>query len=170
MLFSIDTDSNAVKELFNNPEYDQIDFNNIYVKEGHFIWQTLNGVDKIKSVRIFINKDRSEVCVIWELGDAIVGYPGIVHGGLIGAIFDQSFGIVMAVKIGRAVTAQLNVTYKKTTKINQTVIIKVKIEKIEGRKVYLKSEMKDVDGTLLAEADSLFVKINIKQTVEKAQT
>lgn len=169
MYFDVDSDSNAVKEIFNNPDFDQVDFENLYVKKGHFIWDTLMGDNKIKSVRFFANKDRTDVRVVWELGGAVVGYPEIVHGGLIGALFDQSFGIIMAVKIGRAVTAQLNITYKKPTKSNQTVIVTIKLEKIEGRKIYLKGEMKDIDGNLLSEADSLFVKTNIKQVVERAQ-
>ena len=43
---------------------------------------------------------------------------------------------------------------------NEDFLVSCWIEKLDGRKAYLKSEIRDVKGQLFVEATALFVKVN----------
>ncbi|KAI8923908.1 HotDog domain-containing protein [Entophlyctis helioformis] len=81
-----------------------------------------------------------------SLGSMVCGHQGVVHGGLIGAIFDDTMGYLFhAVSRGRFVgfTAFLHVDYRSKLPAGRTVAVCVRISRVEGRKVYLKAEMRD---------------------------
>ncbi len=120
-----------------------------------------------------------------KIGDELNGHEGIVHGGIISLLFDETFGWgyeTMYRNIGSnddddddddvpmAVTANLNVDFRAPLPSGSNVIIRVYQEKIEGRKIYLSARMEsrssDGDGDegeetiLYAEANALFIRID----------
>lgn len=54
-------------------------------------------------------------------------------------------------------TANLNVDYRKPIIANQWVIIKGKLEKLEGRKAWGKASIETLEHTLLTEATALYI-------------
>lgn len=51
-----------------------------------------------------------------------------------------------------AVTATLEVKYKAPTKADQFIVVRTKVEKIDGRKATLAGHIEDLDGKLLVQA------------------
>jgi acyl-coenzyme A thioesterase PaaI-like protein len=80
------------------------------------------------------------------LGDKVCGHQGIVHGGLISALFDDIFGeLFFSDADGQyaGFTAYLKIDYRNKMPSRKTIVFLVKISRQEGRKVYVKGEARD---------------------------
>jgi acyl-coenzyme A thioesterase PaaI-like protein len=86
-------------------------------------------------------------------GPAYEGPPGHCHGGFVAAMFDEMLGFVQRQP---GFTAYLHVEYRKPTPLNRELQLKGWIEKIEGRKRFIRGECY-LDGEMLTEANGLFI-------------
>jgi len=88
------------------------------------------------------------------------GYPGIVHGGIIAAILDETGGrAYMDGSHPFMVTGQLNVRYRKPVPIKTPLIVLGKATGRKGRVSNAHSEIQTLDGDVLAEAELVLVDI-----------
>jgi len=55
------------------------------------------------------------------------------------------------------VTANLSINYRAPTRADQFIIIKVKLDTLEGRKASVSGRVEDLQGTLLVDATATFV-------------
>jgi hypothetical protein len=89
-----------------------------------------------------------------------LGGNAAAHGGSLPLLFDELCGRIAGVRDGRPCrTAYLKVDYRSITPIEAELQFDAWLERIEGRKVYVRGTLKDGDR-LCAEADSLFVILN----------
>lgn len=89
-----------------------------------------------------------------------VGGNSAVHGGVLPLVFDWLFGMVVHASnrpISR--TAFLHVDYRKVTPIDRPLVVRGRVDSTEGRKAFVSGELADDDGTLLAEAHGLMVRL-----------
>lgn len=100
-------------------EYDRID--EFYLsKEENYSWLrdhaihgTLNKESGIEVYEIYKCTSADELLCIIKFGSSLNGYPGVVHGGITGLMFDNSFGwLLLSSKAPPAVTANLNINYR----------------------------------------------------------
>lgn len=106
---------------------------------------------------------KSIVSVAYVGGD-LCGHPGIVHGGLLATMLDEGlarccFG---ALPHNIAVTANLNIDYRKPTPANSFLVLRAETVKVEGRKAWVKGHIELLaepgeKPTVLAEASGLFI-------------
>ena len=89
-----------------------------------------------------------------------VGGNNAVHGGMVAMMFDVMFGIIIH-SVNRPIsrTAFLHVDYRNITPIDVPLTVHGRASKIEGRKTFVNAELTDPDGTLLAEANGLMVRL-----------
>ena len=84
-----------------------------------------------------------------------------MHGGVLPLLFDSMFGMVIHASdrpISR--TAFLHVDYRKVTPIDTAADgARAGCRRTEGRKAFVNAELTDPDGTLLAEANGLMVRL-----------
>ncbi|KAG8936668.1 hypothetical protein FRC02_000126 [Tulasnella sp. 418] len=108
---------------------------------------------------IFAKWDESESVVIVHLGRSLCGHDGIIHGGLLATLLDETLArnafFNLPSKIG--VTASLLVNYRAPTKADQFIVIRTKLENLKGRKAVVSGRIENLDGTLLVEAKGTFV-------------
>lgn len=95
-----------------------------------------------------------------KLSSHYEGYPGVVHGGIIAAILDETGGRSQMDSSNRfMVTAQLNVRYRKPVPVETPLTaIGTAIER-RGRVSKAHAEIVDEDGTVLAEAELVLMDI-----------
>jgi hypothetical protein len=80
--------------------------------------------------------------------------------GVIPLFFDWHFGMIVSAAdrpISR--TAYLHVDYKKVTPIDEPLVARGRIDRVEARKAFITAEMTDADGTVLSEANGLMIKL-----------
>jgi acyl-coenzyme A thioesterase PaaI-like protein len=91
---------------------------------------------------------------------AHVGGNQAVHGGMIPLLYDWLFGMVVtSADIRPTRTAYLHVDYRSITPIDDPLTARGRIDRIEGRKVFITANMTSSDGTLLTDASGLMVRL-----------
>ena len=127
--------------------------------------------DALKHHRLWSKPDGSEVACVATFGTDCVGHPGVVHGGVTSLLFDNTLGWANALSITKGgdpsqhdtvkqfgMTANLSVNYRRPLFVGQTVVISCSLDKVEGRKRFLKGVMKDgKTGGVIADATALYV-------------
>lgn len=92
------------------------------------------------------------------LPDNFAGYPGVVHGGIVSTLLDE----IMAKTIENlgvwAVTANLEVRFRQLTPVNIPLFLTGKLTKGKSRMFRTEAVLSLEDGTVLAEANAIFVK------------
>ncbi len=89
------------------------------------------------------------------------GYPGIVHGGIIAAILDETSGRAVMINgnfENLFVTAKLEVTYKRPTPTRTPLTAVGWIVKEGNRSVDVGAELRLPDGTVTATCSSVVVR------------
>lgn len=89
------------------------------------------------------------------------GFPGIMHGGVISALFDEAIGRTAIANDFWCVTAELTVRYKKPIPIGESLRVTAEIVKTAARVLHGRGEIWSVrDNILLAEAEGVYVRIS----------
>lgn len=98
------------------------------------------------------------------LGEDLCGHVGIVHGGMLATLMDESMGRCgLAALPGRiGFTARLTVDFRKPVKAGTYIVIKAEVVKTEGRKAWVKGRIEGLgdgkkEGDVLVEAEALFI-------------
>ncbi|HEU4975339.1 MAG TPA: PaaI family thioesterase [Baekduia sp.] len=95
------------------------------------------------------------------LGPDHAGAPGYAHGGAVATILDDAFGFVAMLGGRPAVTARLEVDYRAPVLLGVPLTIEAWDEAPPGdRKRRLRGILRDPEGTVLAEANGLFVVVD----------
>ncbi|KAK4524468.1 hypothetical protein GAYE_SCF03G2369 [Galdieria yellowstonensis] len=121
-------------------------------EELHFI-----AANKEFTVKMFHKKEENKVTYVVRAGERVQGPPGYVHGGAIATLLDDCLGSAVFLSGSFAMTANLNINYRKPIPLNSVRTVEAFLEKQEGRKLYAKGCIYDKDGSVHAEASGLFV-------------
>lgn len=116
----------------------------------------------------------SEARAFIDVGDGLNGYPATMHGGMIAALLDELTGLILNVNNDHqnrtsgvnnsltAMTAYLNVSYKKPLPVPGIILGTSKIEKVDGRKLYLRGTLEDGNGQVYAVGEALYIELKSK--------
>ncbi|HRF87510.1 MAG: PaaI family thioesterase [Cellvibrionales bacterium] len=107
-------------------------------------------------------KGKDYLSAVVTFGPAFEGPPGLVHGGYIAAYMDEAFGIGIAHSglSVPAMTGTLKTIYRLPVPLNRELVYQVRMTGEERRKVFMQCTVKDHDGTLYAEGEAIFLKID----------
>ncbi|KAJ3280790.1 Alpha-mannosidase 2C1 [Borealophlyctis nickersoniae] len=146
-----------VKRLRKDPDFRELGwhdapFEGMVLKrehwKAHFIRETIYGDEKIEHVVGFRHASERAVMTIVKFGAHVTGHPGIVHGGLIAALFDDLMGTAFFADAGgrrTGFTANLTVDYRSKMESNRCVAFIAWIEREEGRKVWCRAEARGAE-------------------------
>lgn len=87
------------------------------------------------------------------------GAPGFAHGGAVATVLDDTLGTLLIVLRRPAVTAKLDVDYRRPAFLGRRFEVEAWAERTEGRKLWLAGRMTE-DGEIVAEARALFVSVS----------
>ncbi|KAG8778805.1 hypothetical protein FRC12_024820 [Ceratobasidium sp. 428] len=122
---------------------------------------SLRGPGKIALPPIaFAKEDESETIVIVHVGRSLCGHDGIVHGGLLATLLDETLArtaiLNLPAKVG--VTANLSINYRAPARADQFILIHTRLGKLEGRKATVTGEVRSVESNeVLTTASALFI-------------
>lgn len=94
------------------------------------------------------------------------GGPGVVHGGAVAAFFDDLMGFVPVTHLVPAVTAHLEVDYRRPIPLGTTVRGEAWLTERDGRKLWAQAVGKDAAGTVLIECKALYLAVNAEHFVK----
>src|SRR5690606_3031194 len=93
--------------------------------------------------------------------EAYQGYPGVVHGGVVAALLDETAGRTPMISNPNRFmfTGKLSIRYRQPVPTNTELTLIGRLLKDRGRIVQAHSELRLPDGTVAAEADVTLVEM-----------
>jgi len=85
---------------------------------------------------------------------------GNIHGGFTSTLFDNVAGCLafMACDFAPAVTAYLNIKHEQPMDVGVEYVAVVEVERMEGRKVFLRGKIIDKENNVYTNMESLFIR------------
>jgi uncharacterized protein (TIGR00369 family) len=93
------------------------------------------------------------------LGSRYAGGAGFAHGGVIAVVLDEAMGKISKLTDERAVTAEMNIEYRKPVPVDAEITVVGWQEGERGRNRFRIGEIYDAQGNLLARGQGRFVVI-----------
>ncbi len=90
------------------------------------------------------------------------GAPGIAHGGLVAALVDDVMGYLLHVIREPGVTRRLQVDYLKPVLIGTPYDVRARVDRREGRKVFVSCEGTGPEGVRAFAATGLFIVVPLE--------
>lgn len=92
------------------------------------------------------------------------GAPGLAHGGVLAAAFDESMGYLLHLMRRPAVTVHLETDYAVPVPLGEIVRIDARCTGVDGRKIYTHAEARTAGGAgvLAATATAVFVEVPLE--------
>ncbi|KAL2870344.1 PaaI family thioesterase [Aspergillus lucknowensis] len=111
-----------------------------------------------------------ELRIFVTLGSDLNGYPGVLHGGMVATLLDEAMGYILSLNITTGefgqvgpVTAYLNIKFVRPVITPGTVVVSGKIAEVKDNKKWkINGDIRDKDGTVLAEAECLYIQTRSK--------
>jgi len=94
------------------------------------------------------------------------GYKGIVHGGIISALLDETMGLPSFVSGKIAMTVNLNITFRKQAKIGGKLIVIGEETGDRGRLIEAKGRVMNENNETIAEGTGTYYVLPDKQQKE----
>lgn len=107
---------------------------------------------------VFENDDQ-KVWTEFTPGEEHQGYPGIMHGGLLYTLLDETIGRAAYLREMWVMTARMQVRYRHPVPTGSHLRIEGEIVKVRGRMVEAQGRVLLDDGTVAAEAVGTFMEI-----------
>lgn len=95
------------------------------------------------------------------------GAPGLAHGGVLAAAFDETLGSANELLRTPMVTGRLECEYIKPVPVGTVLFISARCTAVAGRKIYASAEARlgAEDGALAARAVAVFIKVPMEHFV-----
>ena len=88
------------------------------------------------------------------------GFPGVMHGGILAALLDESMAWAMwAGDRALGVTAKMETRYRRTVGTSGTLVVRGRVVRMRGRRIEVEATVDDEAGERLAEATALFMRL-----------
>ena len=105
-----------------------------------------------------IDKERQTLKTTFVANSTFQGWEGIVHGGIISTLLDEATAKLVYELGYQAVTASLEIRFKKPAPILEPLSVYGEITEVGKRLIRAKARVAKEDGTILATGISTFVK------------
>jgi len=106
-----------------------------------------------------LDEDEKRCTGRFVLGARYGGGAGFAHGGVIAILLDEAMGKISKLTGERAVTAELNIEYRKPVPVDSEIVVLGWQEDEKGRNRFRVGEIHDAQGNLLARGRGRFVVI-----------
>jgi uncharacterized protein (TIGR00369 family) len=107
-----------------------------------------------------IDKEAQTLRTTFVASPTFQGWDGIVHGGIVSTLLDEAMAKLVYELGFRAVTASLEIRFKRPAPILEPLRVYGAISEVSKRLIRAKAHVARDDGTILATATSTFLKQN----------
>jgi acyl-coenzyme A thioesterase PaaI-like protein len=125
---------------------------------GSFVSGAAAAADRTR-VEYFRDPATNRLHATVRFGPHTEGPPSSVHGGAIAAVLDEAMGAVCWMNDHPVVGARITINYRHLTPLGFTGHVEAWIEGIDGRKIAIRSQLRDPAGKVHAEGEALFIKL-----------
>ena len=105
-----------------------------------------------------INQEKQTLKTTFVASPTFQGWDGIVHGGIISTLLDEVMAKLVYELGYQAVTASLEIKFKKPAPIFEPLLVYGEITEVSKRLIRAKAHVAKEDGSVLATGVSTFLK------------
>jgi uncharacterized protein (TIGR00369 family) len=87
------------------------------------------------------------------------GYPGVVHGGILYTLLDETIGRAAFLRESWVVTARMQIRYRHPVHVGQKLRVESEIVRVRGRVMEAAGRIRLPDGVVAVEGSGLFMEI-----------
>lgn len=119
------------------------------------------GPDSEFGLHVAARKVGEEIHASYTFDPKHSGAPGIAHGGTVAALVDDVCGFLLFVVQQPAVTRKLEIEYLKPVLVGVPYELVAKVDRFEGRKLFVSCEGRNPDGVLTFRGNGLFLVVDV---------
>lgn len=90
-------------------------------------------------------------------GSKTAGPPGRVHGGAMAATLDEAMGAAAWIDGHQCLAVSITINFLAMLPLETETTVEARVDRVEGRKIHLRSAIKDPSGRVVAEGSGLFI-------------
>jgi acyl-coenzyme A thioesterase PaaI-like protein len=117
------------------------------------------GVDNPIGLHLDFWMDGEQVWTEFTPGQQHQGYPGVLHGGLIAALLDETMGRAAYLKNLWMVTAKMELSYRKPVPLEQPLTITAHIDELHGSRMTVTGQLLLPGGIVAVEGHGLYLRL-----------
>ncbi len=131
----------------------------------HSSWCYVCGEDNPLGHKIIFTTDGERVQVRYTPDVNRQGYKGIIHGGVLCTLLDETMGWAPSLKSDRMfVTGELTIRFIKSFPTGREMIVEAWAERVSKRLALVAGEVRDEEGTLYASAKGKFLPMTVEES------
>lgn len=120
----------------------------------------VHGLRNPRGLHLQYSLERDRVVTVWSPDDEHMGFPGVVHGGLVIAVLDDVMGRVPALRHRWVVTARLDTRFHAAASVDVPLRFEGWVTSDRRRAVHAAGRALLADGTLVAEASGTYLPVS----------
>lgn len=123
-----------------------------------------------RGMRLAFERDEEQQRIrgCFRLGADYQGGPGFIHGGIIATVLDEAMGKVNRFYDVTAVTAELNIEYRRPIRVDEEIRVEAYHLERNGRLLRHAGEIRNAAGEVLAKGKGRFVAIEREKFLREA--
>jgi acyl-coenzyme A thioesterase PaaI-like protein len=118
---------------------------------------------------VFWNSASSEMTAEWIPEVEFEGYEGIIHGGIVSTVLDESMAKVVDASGTEALTAELRVRFRQQVSSGSRLHVRGWIESRNKRVIHTEAVLSNADGVELAHAWAVFLALKQHKNLVDAE-
>lgn len=145
----------------------------VYHQQPSARWCFVCGVENPFGLKIrFFNEGFHQVVARVTLSEEYQSYPGVVHGGILATILDETMGRATLAEGDKPreiteerfmFTAKLETRYRKPVPLNEEFTIRARVDKDRGKTAQVSGEIILADGSVAVDGSATLVSIPHEQ-------
>jgi acyl-coenzyme A thioesterase PaaI-like protein len=135
---------------------------------SHYRWCYGCGVDHSTGLHLQVTAGPGlTLSAVFTVAPHHQGAPGLAHGGLLAAALDETLGALNWMHRTPAVTARLEVDYRRPVPVDAVLRIDAEIAGVAGRKIYTRAvgRFAEPDGAIAVRARAVFAAVDLEHFV-----
>lgn len=124
------------------------------------------GVENEQGLHMEFRREGARAICDYTPCDYQQGYPGRMHGGIVATLIDEAMGWAVYGAAQWGATARLNIRYRRPVRLDVPLRVEAWIVNLRTRLIELRAELRDEAGTLLAEGDGAFMRLDARMARE----
>lgn len=102
--------------------------------------------------------------------EADQGFPGVLHGGIVSTLLDESMAWALWVGAGAlGVTAKMETRYRRAVPSGEPLLVRAHVASARSRRYEVAARVEDAGGAALAEATALFLRLPPDEEIRMLQ-
>ncbi len=117
------------------------------------------GVENPIGLHLDFWTDGEQVWTEFTPGQQHQGWPGVLHGGIVATLMDETMGRVAFTRKLWMVTAKMETTYRRPVPLGQPLKITARSEELRGSRMTTSGQIVLPDGNVAVQARGLYLRI-----------